>query len=239
MSVYLPEFMQKLHAQRAEEAASLSRRGFIKLTGLAGGGLVLAAALPHGKLEAQPSGGALFDANPYVQIQPDGKIVLFAKNPDVGQGVKTSLPMIVAEELDADWKQVEVRQSIIDAAKYGPQFAGGSLSIPMNYESLRRAGATARAMLVAAAAKTWNVPASELTTQASTVRHAASNRSATYGQLAETAATMPVPDAASLTLKSRGVETVEAGAAIGSLLSLAALAMFLYVVYRTSGTRAS
>ncbi|HZM00287.1 MAG TPA: molybdopterin cofactor-binding domain-containing protein, partial [Planctomycetota bacterium] len=123
MSVYLPEFMQKLHAQRAEEAASLSRRGFIKLTGLAGGGLVLAAALPQGKLEAQaqPSRGASFDANPYVQIQPDGKIVLFAKNPDVGQGVKTSLPMIVAEELDADWQQVEVQQSVIDAALYGPQ----------------------------------------------------------------------------------------------------------------------
>ena len=166
---------------------------------------MLDAALPQGKLEAQqqPSGGASFDANPYVQIQPDGKIVLFAKNPDVGQGVKTSLPMIVAEELDADWQHVEVRQSIIDAAKYGPQFAGGSLSIPMNYESLRRAGATARAMLVAAAAKTWNVPAAELTTQASTVRHAASNRSATYGQLAEVAATMPVPDAASLTLKPK------------------------------------
>ena len=147
MSVYLPEFMQKLHAQRAEEAASLSRRGFIKLTGLAGGGLVLAAALPQTAREAQaqPSGGASFDANPYVQIQPDGKIVLFAKNPDVGQGVKTSLPMIVAEELDADWEHVEVRQSIIDATKYGPQFAGGSLSIPMNYESLRRAGATIRA----------------------------------------------------------------------------------------------
>ena len=205
MSTYLPEFMQKLHAQRTAEAANVSRRGFIKLTGFAGGGLVLAVSLPQGARQAlaQPSGGAAFDANPYVQIQPDGKIVLFAKNPDVGQGVKTSLPMIVAEELDADWQHVEVRQSIIDASLYGPQFAGGSLSIPMNYESLRRAGATARAMLVAAAAKTWNVPAAELTTQASTVRHASSNRSATYGQLAEVAATLPVPDAASLTLKPK------------------------------------
>ena len=166
---------------------------------------MLAVSLPQGARQAlaQPSGSAAFDANPYVQIQPDGKIVLFAKNPEVGQGVKTSLPMIVAEELDADWQQVEVRQSVIDAALYGPQFAGGSLSIPMNYESLRRAGATARAMLVAAAAKTWNVPAAELTTQASTVRHAASNRSATYGELAEVAATLPVPAAASVTLKPK------------------------------------
>ncbi len=203
MSAYLPEFMQKVHAQRAAATAALSRRGFIKLTGLAGGGLVLAVSLPPGARQAvaQPSGAVTFDANPYVQIQPNGKIVLFAKNPEVGQGVKTSLPMIVAEELDADWQQVEIRQSVIDAALYGPQFAGGSLSIPMNYESLRRAGATARAMLVAAAAQTWNVPAAELTTQASTVRHAASNRSATYGELAEVAATLPVPAPESVKLK--------------------------------------
>ena len=138
-----------------------------------------------------------------MQVQPDGKIVLFAKNPEVGQGVKTSLPLIVAEELDADWTQVEVRQSVIDAALYGPQFAGGSLSIPMNFDVLRRAGATARAMLVAAAAKTWNVPAAELTTENSAVRHAASNRSASYGELAELAATMPVPSADSVALKPK------------------------------------
>jgi isoquinoline 1-oxidoreductase beta subunit len=205
MSTYLPEFMQKLHAQRTTEAASLSRRGFIKLTGFAGGGLVLAMSLSTTarKAFAQPSGSAAFDANPYVQIQSDGKIVLFAKNPDVGQGVKTSLPMIVAEELDAAWKDVEVRQSIIDAALYGPQFAGGSLSIPMNYDTLRRAGATARAMLVAAAAKNWNVPAAELTTESSTVRHAASNRSATYGELADVAATLAVPDAKTVALKPK------------------------------------
>lgn len=204
-SIYLPEFMQKLHAQRAEDAAMVSRRGFIKLTGLAGGGLVLAVSLPQGarRALAQPSGAVPFDANPYVQIEPSGKVVLFAKNPEVGQGVKTSLPMIVAEELDVDWAQVEIRQSEIDAARYGPQFAGGSLSIPMNYDSLRRAGATARAMLVAAAAKVWNVPVAELTTEGGAVRHAASNRRAAYGELADVAATLPVPNAASVTLKSK------------------------------------
>jgi isoquinoline 1-oxidoreductase beta subunit len=129
--------------------------------------------------------------------------VLFAKNPEVGQGVKTSLPMIVAEELDADWQGVEVQQSVISAALYGAQVAGGSTSTPTNWDTLRRAGATARAMLVAAAAKTWNVPVAELTTQDSTVRHAASNRSATYGTLAEVAATLPVPDAATIPLKPR------------------------------------
>ncbi|HUQ52509.1 MAG TPA: molybdopterin cofactor-binding domain-containing protein [Gammaproteobacteria bacterium] len=205
MSTYLPEFMQKALLQRKAEAAELSRRGFIKLTGLAGGGLVLAMSLSTTarKALAQPSGAASFEANPYVQIQPNGKIVLFAKNPDVGQGVKTSLPMIVAEELDAAWADVEVRQSVIDAALYGPQFAGGSLSIPMNYDTLRRAGATARAMLVAAAAKNWGVPAAELTTENSRVRHAASNRSATYGELAVAASTLAVPDAKTIALKPK------------------------------------
>ena len=168
MSAYLPEFMQKLHAQRAAEAAELEPPRFHQAHGSRGRRArargVAAARRAQSARAAERR--AAFDANPYVQIQPDGKIVLFAKNPDVGQGVKTSLPMIVAEELDADWQQVEVRQSVIDAALYGPQFAGGSLSIPMNYDSLRRAGATARAMLVAAAAKTWNVPAAELTTRA-------------------------------------------------------------------------
>jgi isoquinoline 1-oxidoreductase beta subunit len=206
MNAYLPESLQKLNLEQKAERAALSRRGFIKLTGVAGGGLVLALSLGPAarKALAQASGGMAFNANPYVQIEPSGKVVLFAKNPEVGQGVKTSLPMIVAEELDADWRTVEVRQSIISQQLYGLQLAGGSTSIPMNYTALRRAGATARAMLVAAAAKNWNVPASELTTEASTVRHARTNRSATYGELAEAAAALPVPDAAGVALKQKG-----------------------------------
>jgi isoquinoline 1-oxidoreductase beta subunit len=205
MSAYLPEYLQKVQLERAAERASVSRRTFIKLTGVAGGGLVLGLSLATTTRNAfaQASGGAVFSANPYVQIEPNGKIVLFAKNPEVGQGVKTSLPMIVAEELDADWTAVEVRQSVISQPLYGLQLAGGSTSIPMNYTALRRAGATARAMLVAAAAKNWNVPAGELTTANSVVRHAPTNRSATYGELAEAAAAMPVPDAASVQLKSK------------------------------------
>ena len=204
MSVYLPESMQKLTAQRRSEAAQLSRRGFIKLTGVAGGGFVLALSLgPATEKALAQAGSGDATLNPYVQIRADGKIVLFAKNPEVGQGVKTSLPLIVAEELDADWQQVEVRQSVIDMELYGLQLAGGSTSIPMNFDVLRRAGATARAMLVAAAAKSWSVPAAELTTENSVVRHAGSNRSATYAELAATAATMPVPDAASVALKPK------------------------------------
>jgi isoquinoline 1-oxidoreductase beta subunit len=205
MSVYLPESMQKLYAQRRAEAVQLSRRGFVKLTGLAGGGFVLALSLgpvAHPARAQTPSGGDQ-SLNPYVQIRGDGKVVLFAKNPEVGQGVKTSLPMLVAEELDVDWTQVEVQQSAISLELYGLQLAGGSTSIPMNFDTLRRAGATARALLVAAAAQTWNVPAAELATQQGVVRHAASNRSASYGELAAVAATLPVPAPETVALKPK------------------------------------
>jgi isoquinoline 1-oxidoreductase beta subunit len=203
---YLPEYLQRQQAEQAAESEALSRRQFIKVTGLAGGGLVLAMSMGPlvRRANAQvTAAGTLFTANAYVQIRSDGKIVLFAKNPEVGQGVKTSLPMIVAEELDADWSQVVVQQAVIDAELYGPQVAGGSRSTPTNWDPLRRAGATARAMLVAAAARQWSVPASELTTQASVVRHPRTGRSATYGELAELAAQMRVPDAASVALKPR------------------------------------
>src|SRR5690606_39080671 len=128
---------------------------------------------------------AKFAPSAYVQITPDGSVVLYAKNPDVGQGVKTALPMIVAEELDADWASVRVEQAPISMELYGPQFAGGSMSVPMNYDTLRRAGAVARAMLVAAAAERLGAPAADLRTEAGHVIHAASGRKLGYGELAE------------------------------------------------------
>jgi isoquinoline 1-oxidoreductase subunit beta len=203
---YVPEFIREAEEAAFSTAARLSRRGFIKLTGVAGGGLVLAFTLGTGPAVRQALANEGADArefNAYVQIAPDGRIVLFAKNPEVGQGVKTSLPMIVAEELDADWDHVEVRQSDIDSARYGVQFAGGSLSVPMNWDALRRAGAVARAMLVSAAATRLGVPAGELRTEASYVIHDASNRRVGYGELANDAAALPVPDAEGLTLKTR------------------------------------
>ena len=111
--------------------------------------------------------------------------------------------IILAEELDAKWSDVTIEQAPINSAIYGSQFAGGSMSIPSAYTSLRQAGAGARAMLVAAAAQQWGVPESEITTSESVVTHAASSRSLSYGQLATAAAAMPVPTAASLKLKDR------------------------------------
>jgi isoquinoline 1-oxidoreductase beta subunit len=202
---YVPESVQKIHEQARTEALALSRRNFMKISGLAGGGLVLAMSMGPGarKALAQTSSAATFSANPFVQIKSDGTVVLFAKNPEVGQGVKTSLPMIVAEELDADWGTVQVQQAVISKELYGAQVAGGSTSTPTNWDLLRRAGATARAMLVTAAAQKWNVPESELTTEASSVVHAKSGRKATYGELADAAAKLPVPDAEKVALKPR------------------------------------
>lgn len=206
---YVPEFMQRTQAEALELNLAVTRRGFMKLAGFAGGGLVLGVTLTRPRDAAAQDGATTrFEPNPYVQIRPDGTIVLFSKNPDVGQGVKTAMPMIVAEELDADWADVTVEQAVIDQELYGPQFAGGSTSIPMNWMSLRQAGATARAMLVTAAAEALDVPESELTTRASRVVHEASGRSMGYGELAERAADVPVPGSDSLELKPRSEWTL-------------------------------
>ena len=175
----------------------LDRRQFLKMTGAVGGGLMLSFGASKSMAVTMP--GA-FQPNGYVKIDDTG-IVLYAKNPEIGQGVKTSLPMIVAEELDAAWEDITVEQSRIDQAAYGMQFAGGSTAIPMNWESLRRAGATARLMLIEAAAKRWNVGTDSLATERSHVVHASSGRKASYLELAAEAATIPVPSADSVKLK--------------------------------------
>jgi isoquinoline 1-oxidoreductase beta subunit len=200
-----PEF---LHAVQAAMAAAtrtpVARRDFLKLAGIAGGGLVLGFALGGARrAAAQPAAGMPYAPNAYVQVRTDGTVVIRAKNPEVGQGVKTALPMIVAEELDADWSRVRVEQSPIDAALYGTQFAGGSLSVPMNWDALRQAGAAVRAMLVAAAAAELGVDAVTLRTESGEVIHDGSGRRLGYGALAERAAALPVPDVAALKLKER------------------------------------
>lgn len=182
--------------------ANVPRRSFLQVVALVGGGVMLgsfSSATDAGAFESHD--GDPFVPNAFIKITPDGAITIIAKNPEEGQGVKQSLPMIICEELDVDWAQVTVVQADSDEAKYGRQFAGGSLSTPLNYDNHRRLGAAARAMLVAAAAKTWGVPERELITSRGNVTHNASGRRLTYGQLATTAATMPVPDLASVALK--------------------------------------
>jgi isoquinoline 1-oxidoreductase beta subunit len=183
------------------ETMVIGRRAFLRVTALAGGGMLVSTCFDPvtGLAAAEPE--TAFTPNAFVRITPDGVVTIVSKNPEVGQGVKTALPMIVAEELDADWKSVRIEQAIADQATYGRQFAGGSLATPLNWEPLRQMGAAARHMLVAAAAATWGVPASECTTSAGVVVHRASNRRLGYGALVAKAATIPPPDPKTVPLK--------------------------------------
>src|SRR5688572_6058574 len=175
--------------------ALVTRRSFIKVTALAGGGMVVAFNVDDvfAQRGGGPGGGPQMQANAFIKFMPDGKVTIIGKNPEVGQGVKNMLPMIIADELDVDWSSVIVEQADADAAKYGSQLAAGSFSTPQNWTPLRQVGAAVRQTLLAAAAAQWSVPASELTTASGRVMHAASKRTATYGSLAAEAAKMPVP----------------------------------------------
>ena len=181
-----------------------SRRSFLKASAAVGGGLLLQAILPLPRDVAMaelPGAGAGATINAFVRIAPDGVVTIMSKNPEIGQGVKTALPMLIAEELDVEWKDVRIEQAPLDAGKFGQQFAGGSLAMTLNYDPLRRVGAAGRQMLVAAAAQSWNVPASECSAAAGVVRHLTSGRSLGYGELASKAALLSPPDLASVTLK--------------------------------------
>jgi len=184
------------------DANGVSRRDFLKVSALAGGGLLLASyAEPLEAISAVSGRAAEATLGAYVRITPDNVITITAKNPEIGQGIRTMLPMLIAEELDVDWSQVRVVQGDYDPVKYIAQAAGGSTATPTNWLPMRQVGAAGRQMLLAAAAQQWNVPASELTTAQGVVRHAASKREATYGALASVAATLPAPALATVPLK--------------------------------------
>jgi isoquinoline 1-oxidoreductase beta subunit len=182
----------------------VDRRSFLRVTALAGGGILLGTYLKFGETaEAFALTPAAADTalGNFIRITPDGIVTIIAKNPEIGQGVKTMLPMIIADELDVEWKNVRVEQASLDTTKFQGQSAGGSTATPTNWDPMRRVGAAGRAMLVSAAAQTLNVPESELETTAGTVVHRGSGRKATYGDLIAKAATLPAPDLATVKLK--------------------------------------
>jgi isoquinoline 1-oxidoreductase beta subunit len=172
----------------------MERREFVRVSATATGGLLVAAVVPltvRKALGADRAGPGV-SLGPFVEIGADGSVTIASKNPEIGQGVKTSLPLLVAEELDVPWERVHVVQADLDA-RYGDQFAGGSTAVSDGWEGLRRAGATARHLLIAAAAARWNVEAAGCHTEAGAVVHRASGRRASYGSLAREAARLPVP----------------------------------------------
>ncbi len=176
----------------------LDRRSFLKISALAGGGLVIGTYLDFGTAPAEAAAGGFGgaatppDPNVFIKISPDGKVALMAPNSEMGQGAKTALPMIIAEELDVPWSSVSVYQADLNPA-YGSQSAVGSQSTQGNYTRLRQAGAMARAMLIAAAAQKWGVPESECSAAQGIVTHTPAGQTATYGELAAAAALLPVP----------------------------------------------
>ncbi len=180
----------------------IGRRSFIKSVSFASGGLIigfnwLACKRPEeeGSEEmAMQMPDEWFELNGYLKIGDNGIVTIYSPNPEIGQNVKTSMPMIVAEELDVDWNNVIVEQAPLNTDIFTRQLAGGSQSIRQGWESLRTAGATARQMLLTAAAKQWEVPVSELSVENGIIKHKGSDKTMGYGEIAKAAAQVEVPE---------------------------------------------
>lgn len=182
---------------------TIDRRSFLKVSALAGGGMMLSFSWFAGcKPKTEEAVSALpkewFEMNSYIKIGENGAVTLMSPNPEFGSNIKTSMPMILADELDIDWENVIVEQADFYPERFERQFTGGSQGIRQGWKPLRTAGATARQMLVNATAQTWKVPVGEITTEAGKLHHKASGKKAGYGEMASLAATLPVPEEVAL-----------------------------------------
>ncbi|MGQ9427194.1 molybdopterin cofactor-binding domain-containing protein [Gilvimarinus sp. F26214L] len=217
---------QPLHDSVVEEVKTaltrqprLKRRRFLELAAVSSGGFAVALSLPAGA--ATGIGPELpsvrqFELNAFVHVGPDGGITLYSHTPEMGQGVKTSIPMIIAEELGADWAQVTVIQAPVNEQRYGTQRAGGSTSTPRNWRPMRQMGAAARHMFIAAAARRLDAPANEFIARNHTVVHQPSGRSLTFAELVGAAAKQKLPAARDVRLKDAG-EFYLLGTAVGGV----------------------
>ncbi|WP_276392088.1 xanthine dehydrogenase family protein molybdopterin-binding subunit [Eudoraea chungangensis] len=183
---------------KENKSQGLSRRSFMKASSLAGGGMLIGFNLFNScKPDAQPpvdlANLKYNDFNAFIQIADNGAVTIYSPNPEIGQGVKTAMPMIIAEELDVAWKDVYVKQGILDTKNYTRQVAGGSQSIRFGWDPLRRTGATARQMLVNAAAEKWGVDPSECNTNAGIITNSKGEKLG-YGEVVKEAALMDIPE---------------------------------------------
>ena len=191
-----------------------NRRSFLRATVLGGGGLLLTAYLEpfeaniFAQSPSQAPPPAKLIPSAFIRITPDNTVRIMAKNPEIGQGVKTMLPMLIAEELDVEWKQVRVEQADVDYATYGLQLAGGSTATPNNWEPMRRVGAAGRQMMITAAAQTWNVPESECHTSSGRVVHEPTERSLAYFELAAKVAELTPPNLDTVRTKNPQAYTI-------------------------------
>ena len=177
---------------RIKMVKKMDRREFIKISSTAGSGLILGFYLPN-KLQGKSLESKIFQPNAWINVQPDNYVKIMVGKSEMGQGVITSLPMIIAEEMDLDWSKVIVEKAPADRSKYGSQMTGGSNSISSSFMKLRKAGATAREMLVTAASEYWGVPENECTTNSSKVFHEKTNKKISYGELATKAGQQLIP----------------------------------------------
>jgi CO/xanthine dehydrogenase Mo-binding subunit len=176
----------------------IDRRSFLKASALAGGGLIISfswlASCSPDQVDELTMPDEWFEMNGYIKIGNNGVVTIMSPNPEGGQNIKTSMPMIVADELDVDWKNVIVEQAPLNTALYSRQFIGGSQAIRQSWNILRTAGATVRHMLKEAAAQSWGVPVSEVTTASGILKHEQSRKSGGYGEFASAAAELAVPE---------------------------------------------
>ena len=172
----------------------LNRRDFIKIAGCASAGVIVGMGLfQSNRAGAATSPLVAFEPNAFLRIQSDGRIIIISKNPEIGQGIKTSMPQIIAEELDVDWRKIEIHQGILDR-RLGAQFAGGSTGIKTNFDVLRKAGAAARAMLLQAASQQWDIPTDQCFTEQGHVVRKGTKQKLTYASLADQAGKLSVPE---------------------------------------------